>query len=47
MRSCRHANRPIAEDQSLTGQPLRHITTPVDADGKRASLSLAGVYTLY
>ena len=41
------ANRRVAEDQSLTGQPLRHITTPVDVDGNRASLSLAGVYTLY
>ncbi len=41
------ANRQTSEDQSLTGQPLRHITTPVDVDGNRASLSLAGVYTLY
>ncbi len=42
-----NANRQISEDQSLTGQPTRHIDTPVDVDGNRTSLSLAGAYTLY
>ena len=42
-----NANRQIAEDQVLTGQPLRHIDMPVDVDGNRASLSLSGAYTFY
>ena len=42
-----NANRQTSEDQTLTGFPLRHIAMTVDADGNRASISLAGVYTLY
>ena len=42
-----NANRQTSEDQTLTGFPLRHIAMTVDVDGNRASISLAGVYTLY
>ena len=42
-----NANRQISEDQTLAGFPLRHIAMTVDVDGNRASISLAGVYTLY
>ena len=43
-----NANRQISEDQTLTGQPSRHIDMPVDVDGNRASLSLNGsAYTFY
>ena len=42
-----NANRQISEDQTLTGQPLRHIDMPVDVDGNRASLSLSGGFAFY
>ena len=41
-----NANRQISEDQTLTGFPLRHISTPVDTDGNRTSLSLPGFYSV-
>ncbi len=43
-----NANRQISEDQTLTGQPSRHIDMPVDVDGNRSSLSLSGeAYAFY
>jgi hypothetical protein len=41
------ANRQTSEDQLLTGQPTRHIDTPLDVDGNRASIALTGAYTRY
>jgi RHS repeat-associated protein len=41
------ANHKTWEDQTLTGFPTRHVQTPVDVDGNRSNLIVAGYYNVW